>query len=191
MSTKVYFLSTTKLKTLTTINPNVDDNLLTMAIWDSQEIHTQPILGTDLYKKLKTDVGTGTVTGVYKTLLDDYVIPALVQWSVSEALIYLRYKIMNKSISSQASDNTTPADLDELKFISSEIKNRAQFYDQRMIDYLCQYSSSYPEYSSNSTLDDIQPVGTSYFCGIQLDDTDPSKKLIGFNDGIVILNKGR
>ncbi len=181
MTPKVYFISTVSLKENTPLNFNIEDQLLTMSIWDSQEIHIQPILGTDLYNKLKTDVSNTTISGNYKLLLDDYVIPALTQWVLSEAILYIRYKLMNKNVASQGSDNTIPADINELKYIADQMKNRAEFYSQRLTDYLLDKSSLYPEFTSNNDIDDMKPIGTSYFTGIVLDDGIDCERYMGYN----------
>ena len=186
MSTKVYYISATKLKERTPLSMNIEDNLLTMNIYNSQEIYIQPILGTDLYRKINSDIAIG-ITGDYKTLLDDYVIPALEQYAVAESLLYLRYKLLNKGVQEQNSDNSVPVDSADVKYITQEIKNRAKFYSQRLTDYLVANTAKYPEYLANDNLDDMLPTGTAYFSGIQLDDIDYSGRLMGYNTGIVDL----
>jgi len=172
---EVYFISTTELKTKTPINQNVDDQNLVMSIAYAQDIYIQPILGTNLYETLKTLVTSGITQSQYydyKTLLDEHIRPTLIQWSLVECLIFLRFKLMNKSVVGQNSDNSIPSTLEEFTFLLNEIKNRAEFFSQRLIAYLLANNVKFPEYRQNNTIDDMKPEGNAYYCGIQLDDYD-------------------
>ena len=181
----VYFTTCEKIKESTPINFNVEDQVLTMNIKDSQEIYIQPILGTVLYNKLKSDIINNQLTGAYKTLMDDYIIPTLIQYSLANSLIFIRFKLMNKSISSQNSDNSVPADLDEVKFLLDEIRNRAQFYAKRLSEYLLENLSTFPEYMDNTKIDEMKPTTNNYFCGMYLgDDVNVCDRFKGKNDGI-------
>lgn len=187
---KVYFITETYLKNNTPISLNIEQYLLNMAIIDAQELHIQNVLGSILYRKLKSiikpDHTIDPSYANYKTLLIDYVNPALVQWTLYECLPYLRYKLMNKGVQSQNSDNSTSADLDELKYIQNTTMNRAEFYTQRLADYLLENYTLFPEYTAATDIDDIKPSANSYFSGMQLDETvNPCRRSMGFNDGIV------
>lgn len=178
---KVYFISEAYLKQNTPINLNVEPQLVNLAILEAQQIYIQTALGTDLYKKIESLIVSASISGVYKTLLDDYISPALTQYSLYEVIPYIRFKIMNKSIGGQSSDNSTPAELEEIKFLQANIKNKAEYLGQRLMDYLIANSKLYPEYLSNTDIDDIKPNSNSYFCGLQLDDDYNCDRFIGYN----------
>ena len=62
-------------------------------------------------------------------------------------------------------------------------ENAGEFYRQRLIDYLRNNSSSFPEYSSNTGAD-LDPTANIYFSGIQLEPTAPrSNRLKSFLQG--------
>lgn len=164
------FITTQYLKDNTVINSNVDQELLQPYIEIAQDVRIEPILGTDLYNKLKSDIEGSTITGNYKILLDDYVQKCLAQWSLYEGLPFLEYKLTNKSVSKKSSDNSTPSDLDEIKYLRQGIRDIAEYFSQRISDYLCANQSLFPEYTSNSDSDDIHPNSTSYFSGLYLGD---------------------
>lgn len=186
---KVYFISEEYFKNETVVNLNVEPSLINMSIWDAQEIHIQNLLGTKLYRKLKTDIVAGSITGSYKTLLEDYVMQATAQYALTECLPYIRYKIMNKGVQSQASDNSTPTDLEELKFLQSKVGNKAEYYGQRMADYLMANMNLFPEYHSATTIDEQLPDTNAYFSGMQLDDSDGScDRFIGYNNRTYTIN---
>ena len=73
-------VSQTYLREQSLISDNVDFKLLTPIIRIVQTIDIQQLLGTNLYDKILTDVEATSLTGNYKTLVDDYVLPAMVYY---------------------------------------------------------------------------------------------------------------
>lgn len=140
------FISVQYLRNNTIINDNVDAKILLPIIRMAESKYIKEVLGTSLYDKLHQDVSSSSITGVYKTLMDDYVIPVCTQYTVYESIPYGNFKFNNKSISKQGSDNSTAIDLSELTYLRDNVLNTAEFYSQQMIKYLCANSSSFPEY---------------------------------------------
>lgn len=160
--------NTFRLKKNTAIQNNVDDDLLNPYIFKSQETHIHQLLGTDLYNKLMLEVRANTITGHYKTLLDDFVTPCLIEWTFYEVMPFISMKITNKSIVRGNSDYSTEGDLQDLKYLRDSVRNLAEFYGSRLIGHLRQYQHLFPEYRSNSGLDKIIPNSKSYFGGVYL-----------------------
>jgi hypothetical protein len=167
-----YFITNEFLRDNSPILGNVDYKATTPFIKQAQKLHLEPICGTDLYNKLVLSNSSDELVGAYKTLVDDYLAPALVEWSIYEFLPFSWAKITDKSVSTSSSENATPLSKDDLIFIRSGVKNNAEYYSQRAIDYLKANSALFPEYYSNSTSDDIQPANTQYFGGLYI----PKKK---------------
>ncbi len=55
-TTHTLLISAETLKQTTTISQSVDDNLIHPIIMVAQDRFIQPVLGTDLFEKLKTEV---------------------------------------------------------------------------------------------------------------------------------------
>ena len=169
---QIYFISVDKLKQRTPVNFNVEPQLLTMSIWDAQEINIQQATGTVLYEKLKTLVESGDISlpenADYKLLLDTFIENALIQWSLCESLNFVWMKIENKSVTTQSSDSSQPVDVAQFRILQGSIKNKAEFFTQRLTNYLKSNSNLYPEYLENSECDEIKPQKTPYFSGIVL-----------------------
>lgn len=186
----ILFITEPYLKENSSISLNVETKLIQTAIADAQTIHIHQSLGTKLYKKIYELISTGDISlpinADYETLMDYYIIPAMISWSVYNTIINVRWKIMNKSVNSQSSDNTTPAELEEIKFLLSNLKDKAEFNSQRIVDYICANVSLYPEYT-NPNLGDLQPEKTSYSCGLVLDDdsTFAAERFLGLNSHII------
>lgn len=164
----VLLISEDTIKKSTTINGNVDVELLLPYMKVAQDIHIHQLLGTDLYDKIQADVSGGTLSGAYKTLVDTYVQPVLVHYSLFECLPFLSYKIMNKDIVRKISETSSAASLEDIKYIRNIVKDTAEFYSERLVDYLRDNIESYPEYNSN-TGSDLPPTKETYFSGIVMD----------------------
>ncbi len=159
------FISSAKLKNDSALSGSVDDNMIHPYILNAQTKEIFPYLGTDLYDKLITDIG-GTPSGVYKTLLDDYIAPAMLQWTLYECSVSMLFKYRNKSVSTKNSENSNPVDYRDLQFLRDDWKNKAEERDKRLINYLCDNESKYPKYTASS--DDLSPRKTAYQEGFYL-----------------------
>lgn len=180
MAAKIYFIDQEYLKNNTPISLNVEQQLINLSIQEAQQYRILPLLGTDLYNKIKLDISGNTISGNYKTLLEEYIQPCLLQWSVYECIPYIRFKIMNKSVTAQRSDYSDPISLDEIRYYQEGIKNKAEFSGQRLIDYLLAHQTLFPEYTSNTDADDYKPETNSYSTGMILDNYD-CEKFLGLN----------
>lgn len=148
------FISATRLKKDTALGGSVDDNLIMPYILLAQDMNILPVLGTDLYEKLKSDVQGGTLTGAYKTLVETYIQPALVQFAFSTLAPYLRLRFSNNSVVVMgATEQSSSASYDDLRPVMETAENAAEFYRQRLIDYIRNNQSSFPEFSTNSGAD--------------------------------------
>jgi len=164
----VLFISENKIKDSTAIGGNVDMEFMLPYIKISQKKYIETKLGTDLYEKLQADITASTLTGAYKTLVDDYIGDSLVHWGFYECLPFLRFKVSNGNIYSKTSETGTALSTDEAQHLREEIRNTAEFYVQRLIDYITNNTSSFPEYSTSSGAD-ISPNSDAYYSGINLE----------------------
>lgn len=161
----VLLVGTDKVKRLTPIQQNVEDNLIIPYIKKAQETHIQQTLGTDLFNKVVADVETNTITGVYKDLLDNYIQPCLIEWTYYEVLPYINFKMTNKSIVQGNSEFSSEVELDDLKYLRSIARDMAEFYSERLIGQLREHQTDYPEYLTNSGLDKLKPKKRANFFG--------------------------
>tara|TARA_R100000458_G_C8176265_1_gene174928 strand:- start:53 stop:634 length:582 start_codon:yes stop_codon:yes gene_type:complete len=178
------YISATRLKKDTAIGGSVQDDLIMPYILLAQDMHILPILGTDLDAKLKADILASSVTGAYKTLLETYIQPALVQFSFVSLVPYLRLRFVNNAVVVMgATDQSSSASYEDLEPLMNTATDAAEFYRQRCIDYLRNNTSSFSEYTSNTGAD-LDPTTANYFGGIQLEPTATrSNRLTGFLQG--------
>jgi hypothetical protein len=156
-------ISESKLKRFTDINNNLDVDLISSVIREAQIIHITRLLGSKLYDRIISDVQSDSLTGDYKTLVDNYVQDALIYWSYYEALetIYLRPRNAGL-IKPTGGENNIDADLALYDKKRQSIKNKAEYFSERLVDYLCFNNSLFVEYGQE-TNDDIYPdTGTQF-----------------------------
>ena len=177
------FISATRLKKDTALGGSVDDTLIMPYILLAQDMNILPVLGTDLYEALKTKINGGTLTGDYKTLMETYIQPALVQFSFSQLAPYLRLRFVNNAVVVMgATEQSSSATYDDIKPLMDTATDAAEFYRQRLIDYLRNNSSSFTKYTSN-TGSDLDPTTRNYYSGINLDEAPISNRMKNFLQG--------
>lgn len=173
-STRILWITPQYLKDNTIINDNVEDNILQVNIRTAEDKYLHPLLGTQMTIKINKLISDSIISGStipteYKTLIDDYIIPCLVEYSVYENVPFT-YKFRNKGISKQTSPDSIPAELDELTYLRNNIRDTAQFYGERLVTYLrVGYTNNqmFPEYLQTQ-IGDIKPATGDYFNGIHV-----------------------
>lgn len=174
----VLFISETFLKQNTQVSDNVDVKYIREAILWTQDSEIQTVLGTTLYNKIKTDIAASSLSGVYLTLLEDYIQVCLKHYVTAECMPMAHYKITNKGLQIQDSEQSSPASNSGVNFLVEKETSKAEWYKQRLINYLCEYSSDYPEYENpNSGLDTIQPSRNNFSTTIFLGGSTSPKSL--------------
>ena len=177
----VLFISEDKLKDSTAINMNVDVDLLLPFVRQAQKLYIETKLGTDLTDKLKAEITAGTLAGAYKTLVDDYIGDCLPSLSFYHAIPFLRFRVENGNIYSKTSETGTALSTEEAQHLREEVLNTGQYYLERMIDYVTNNLSSFPEYSTNSGAD-VSPDRNAYYNGMNLERPDGQGRKAALRD---------
>ena len=178
------YISATRIKKDTALGGSVDDNIIMPYILLAQDMFILPVLGTDLDDKLKSDIQGGSLTGAYQTLVETYIQPALVQFAFAELAPFLRLRFVNNAVVIMgATDQSDSASYEDIKPLIDRSKDAGEFYRQRLIDYIRNNTSSFPEYSTNTGAD-LDPTTRNYYAGINLDNNVPrSNRLKNFLQG--------
>jgi hypothetical protein len=175
--TITYIITPAILKELTGISGNVDEKLIYPEIKAAQDLHIMPICGTALFNKIITDIAATSLAGVYLTLVDDYLIPALANYVMSELPDGVNYQFTNKGVIGKTSDNSERPSMSDLYAVVSKYKNRAEHYRQRAIKYLQQNRISFTEYlNPGSGVDTVHPEDEGFTCPIYLGEDDYTNK---------------
>ena len=158
------FISKDDLIRQTALSGNLDFDKVVQYIEIAQDIHIHQLLGSRLYKKLQADILSNSLTGDYLTLVDTYIKPTLSQYALLEFLPFSQYTISNKGVFKKTSESSvilTKEDLNEMKEAS---RDTAQHYASRLVDYLMNYPTEFPEYLTNNK-EEVHPQRDISFGG--------------------------
>ena len=165
---KAIFITTEDIKRYSILDGNVDNDKFSQFVEIAQDIHVQEYLGTDLYEKIQSLILANTIDDVanadYKTLLESYIKPMHIRWASVELLPYLAYTVSNGGIYKHSSENSESVNINEVNLLTERSRSTAQFYTRRLISFLCDNSTTYPEYNTNSN-GDIYPTRDSNYTG--------------------------
>lgn len=148
----------------TAVNGNVDTDKFIQFVKIAQDIHIQTYLGTKLLEKIQSDIVANTLTGNYETLVDTYVKPMLIHWSLVEYLPFAAYTIANKGVYKHSSENSENVEKNEVDFLLEKERQIAQHYSERFISYMSFNQDLFPEYNQNVN-DDMYPDTTNNYTG--------------------------
>lgn len=167
---RVLLLSEKVLKENSIVNNNVDTMYVYPAIEYAMDAGLQPLIGTKLYNKLMDIVADGTISGAtdYKYLLDEYIMPYLINKTTAEIQIPLAFKVRNQGLVQQTGENTYVPSLKDTQYVIQNYENKANFYGNRLTDYLRANRLKYPEYCSVDSCADMPSDGGAYKTGIFL-----------------------
>lgn len=181
MSKNILLISDDILKERTGIHGNIDPKLLYPEIKLAQDMYIHPILGTALYNKLIDDINvSGTTTGVYKTLLDDYIVDPLMYYVLASLPVPISFQFWNKGVIRKQGDSTELPSMSELVDISNNYRIKAEWYAERLTKYLKTGINGVQitEYSNpGDTLDTITPQNNPFTMPIYLGDDDYCQSL--------------
>lgn len=167
---RVFLISTATMKKNSVVNNNVDDMYLLPSIEIAQDAGLQPLIGTKLYNKLMDLVEDSSITGAteYKYLLDEYITPYLINKATADIIIPLSYKMRNQGVVQQTSEYTYSPSLKDTQYVIQNYENKANFYGNRLSDYLKANRKKFPEYCSVDSSADMPSDSGAYKTGIYL-----------------------
>jgi len=168
-TTHTLLISADTLKRTTTISQSVSDDVIHPIILVAQDRYIQPVLGTDLFEKLKTEV-EGTPAGDYLVLLRDYVSKALCQFTLSMLYNQVRLRVVNHSVVQMDNEQGASVDFDSIEPLVNEALENGQFYRERLISYITDKGASvFPELNDNTDAGEMDRTTRNYYSGINMD----------------------
>lgn len=173
MARKVSFLISEELiRQLSPISGDLDFDYMIPHLLTAQDKWIQPKLGTKLYEELMTEVEASTVTVANALLLDDYIAKPLVHFAMYESFEFLAVKMVNSGIVQRVVDDGTPISLTDAQNLAKKSRNNAEWYLQRLIDFLCANNADYPAFKLADP-GDIKPETTNWSGGLNLGPGQP------------------
>ena len=151
---KALFASTSYVKKKSIISGSVDPDKMVQFIETAQDMHIQNYMGTALYKKVQSLIVNDTIGNAenekYRDMLDDYIKPMLAWFTQAEYIPFAAYTLSEGGLFKHRSENSDEVDRVEIAGLASRANDKASFYAERYIEFMCDNSSDYPEYSTGS-----------------------------------------
>jgi hypothetical protein len=149
------------LQAYTALNANVDSDKIIPFIKIAQDIWVLQYVGTDLMTKIKNDIAASTLSGNYATLVNTYLKPMLIHFTMVEYLPFAAYSISNKGLYKHSSENAEIVSKEEVDYLIEKEKRIAENYAQRFLDYMIVNQSLFNEYLTNGS-GDVFPQHGNY-----------------------------
>lgn len=137
------------------INYNVDDALLGASIRETQEIHLQSIIGSNLlhrlqelvYNAIQDDEDTidDDANGLYKELLDNYVQPYLNVKTQAALCLPVSLKLRNYGVAKNSDTNIQSTSVREIMAAQNRYNTMAAKYATAISKFLCVHRDDFPE----------------------------------------------
>jgi hypothetical protein len=162
-------ISENYLKENSVINGNADMKVITPTIKLVQLKYIRPLLGTDLYDEILSQIGSNTVTAANQTLLDDYVLDCMLYYVLCECTPVFKYRYANKGVMVKNSENSTAADLTEIQWLMDKWRNNAEQMAEICTKFLREESTTYPLYYENEECYKVKPNKTNFTSGLYLE----------------------
>lgn len=184
-----YFFSENWLKANTAITANVDYQDIKPFIESAQETLIRPRLGKSLYDRLLQAI-TDQDWNNDELELIKLIRPAAAYYSVYMGLPFLQTKIRRAGVVKNGDQFIQTVSRQEMLDLRSEFSQMAGFYMSKVDEWMCLYSTRYPEYADPDPLNDkdwVQPFDFGGFStykgspwGMGLSDRDLILKMINY-----------
>lgn len=165
----IFLTTEQKILDKTPLDRNLLSANLKPAIILAQSVQITTLCGDDLINKIYADIQNNTLSGNYKTLVDDYLVDMVTYWSVYHALSNLLAVMGNRGLQVESSENSSSADISRYRELRSNFRNIAETFSQRATNWLWKNSTLFPEFQLCTT-DGTVPsnIDTKYYSGLQL-----------------------
>jgi hypothetical protein len=162
-----YFFSEQWMKTFTPVSSNVDYQDLIPFIDPAQDQLIKVRIGKSLYEKLLLTIQQQNWNSNELELIK-LIRPAVCLYTVYLALPFLHTKIRNKGLVKGTDQYIQTISKQDLLDLRQEFLQMSNYYMARVEEWLCNYSSLYPEYNDPNVLNNKtyqNPYEASGFLG--------------------------
>jgi hypothetical protein len=150
----------------------VDEKLVNPEIMTAQDMFIHPALGTGLYTRLQDGIEDNNLTAQEQDLLDTYITPALVYYTLAELPMGMSFQFYNKGVIRKTGTDQVEPNVQELIEVANRYRARAEFYANRMMLFVKETASKgqyFQQYINPGTgVDIIHPERQVYASTVYL-----------------------
>lgn len=168
---EILLISADKVRALTTIHDNVEDNYLRPCIYEAQEISLASVLGTTLLGQLKTIVNAGTVdqpeNASYKALLlaCQYY---LAYMTVAGLIPKVSWKVGNFGLVKTGDENLREATAAEIDKAIKDWTDKADMWCKNLQMFVLNHRAEFPELTEGDAHRIHANLYSAASCGVWL-----------------------
>lgn len=161
------------VKQITEVATNVSNDKFSHSIIIAQDVHIMPLIGRACFIQLLNEKYAGTLSTSNKELLNGNGLDfrglryALAWWALYEAYPHLYANITPTGIQTKSGDDYESIDRQSLAMMINNARDKAEFYTAKVIEYMCENSSSYPCFNANNAGSIVNKPYTDF--GISID----------------------
>lgn len=159
----VRFVSEDYINKKSLISANMDFAIIGPILDLVQFKYIKKYLGSDLYDAIADHItayqaSATAIPAAYKTLLDDYIRPCIIQHLQAELIVPSKFRFEPKGVVENSGDNSNPISASDIESVVDSFRNNGEAYGQEMIKYILQQGASvFPERYTNTGIDKTQP----------------------------------
>lgn len=166
----VYLISAETVKAMTTADLNLNENILSYAIRNAQDISLKYIIGESLLNALKEKAKAKMQEGKeieepYNFFLYNLVMPFLAAETITEALIPMTFKLKNMGVTRNTDTNAESADRDNVLKIKDYYDGIACDKANAMAEWLEAHRKEFKEVENNCPNGFPRLAATSLYLG--------------------------
>jgi hypothetical protein len=141
---ELLFIQPQEISNTTILGGNVDIDKYSYSILNTQIMVIEPLLGTELYNKIISDIENDTLAGDYLDLYTNYIKPITKYQATAEYIEVSSYMLTNGGIFKHSPENSQIVEKDETQFLAQKYSALAQGYILRFNKWICKHNL--PEY---------------------------------------------
>ena len=159
----ILLISEDYIKSESNLDNNVSGKYLQSAIKLAQDISLQSTIGTKLLESLQKkcidaeDNIDNEENIKYKELLDYYIQPFLLYQVLSDIIIPITYKLSNFGVMRTDDEKDIVAEPSQVNLLKKYYQDKADFFKNRLQDWVITYYNDFPELYSYKPLKDLYP----------------------------------
>lgn len=134
---ELLFITPQEMTSSTILSGNTDTDKFLFCILNVQLTTIEPLLGTELYDKIKTDKEADTLAGLYLELYTDFIKPITKNEALAQYIEIASYMVDNGGVFKHTGENLEIVDRAEVQYLAEKYKALAQMYVQRFNKWIC------------------------------------------------------
>ena len=127
---------------------NIDPTKYAPVVDETKRLLIEPVLGTKLFNKIEADYDAGTITGIYKTILENYLQPIIIKNVAAEYIVISGFEIANGGAFRRTPEGAEPMSKSDIDYLANKQRMVSDVYLQRLERFLCDQRANIPEYTA-------------------------------------------